>query len=447
MTIVNHDDWGLSEKGKKDAERHRDKIKESIKKNVRDVISEESIITKKRGKKVRIPVKGLKDYRFIHKDGEDGESGGAGSGDGEEGDTIARRKKENKDGKGKGEEKAGNQKGEDYMETEVDIDYLIKIMFEDLGLPWIEEKTKAHQLVPKGWKFESISKKGIQPRIHKKRTMLEAIKRMVVFEAEIIKETDCSEEIARSAIIKADGDLLDAIELVKAGKVKVIEDASIFIEDSDLRYKQIEHDVEYHSNCVVIAMMDTSGSMTKDKKYIARSMLFWMVEFLKKCYDHVVIKFIQHTTEANVVDEETFFHRGESGGTYCWSAFEKATYIIDTEFPIEEWNIYCMYLSDGDDWDTGKTIRSIETLLKRDINMLGYIEITPFTGMSYFGAGYSGTLLKAIREKWDFKVTSSTPKSPEMYRNDEQRFLASVITNREHIYPTLQHMLFEKRKT
>jgi len=445
MTIVSHDDWGLSEKGKKDAERHRDKIEDTIKKNVKDVISEESIITKKRGKKVRIPVRGLKDYRFIHREGEDGNAGGAGSGDGEEGDVIARRAKRKK-GPGKGD-KAGNEKGEDYMEAEVDIDYLIKIMFEDLGLPWIEEKTKAHQLVPKGWKFEAISKKGIQPRIHKKRTMMEAIKRMVIFESEIIKETGCSEEEARSAIIQALGDITDAIELVRAGKVKIIEDDSVFIEDDDLRYKQIEHDVEYHSNCVVIAMMDTSGSMTTDKKYMARSMLFWMVEFLKKCYDNVVIKFVQHTTEANVVDEETFFHKGESGGTYCWTAFDKASYLIDTEFPIEEWNVYCMYLSDGDDWDTQKTCQHIDILLKKNINMLGYVEIKPGSpSQSYWIGNSGGTLLKEIKDTWKFVMTASTATTPEMYRSDEHRFLLSVITSKDHIYPALKHMLFEKRK-
>ena len=439
MTIVQHDDWELSEKGKKDAERHREKIDDTIRKNVRDVISEESIITKKRGKKVRIPVKGLKDYRFKHGDAEDGNSGGAGSGDGEDGDIIGRQPKE---GQGDGD-KAGNEKGEDYMETEVDIDYLIKIMFEDLGLPWIEEKTKAHQLVPKGWKFEAISKKGIQPRIHKKKTMMEAIKRMVVFEAEIIEETGCTEEIARSAIIQAIGDLNDAIDLVKNNEV-VEADNNVFIEDDDLRYKQIEHDVEYHSNCVVLAMMDTSGSMTKDKKYIARSMLFWMVEFLKKCYDHVVIKFIQHTTEAQVVDEDTFFHKGESGGTFCASAFDKANYMIETEFPIEEWNVYAIYLSDGDDWDTSKTCQSIDTLLKKDINMLSYVEINPKQTMAYFGS--TGTLLKAIKDKWKFVQTPHKTGAAELYMNEEKKFLISLIKEKDHIYPALKHMLFEKRK-
>ena len=78
MAIVNHPDWDLSERGKKDAERHQKKIDETIRKNVRDVIAEESIITQKRGKKVRVPVKGLKDYRFIHGKPKKGEGEGAG---------------------------------------------------------------------------------------------------------------------------------------------------------------------------------------------------------------------------------------------------------------------------------------------------------------------------------------------------------------------------------
>ncbi|MFO7935084.1 MAG: DUF444 family protein, partial [Bacteroidales bacterium] len=92
-------------------------------------------------------------------------------------------------------------------------------------------------------------------------------------------------------------------------------------------------------------------------KYLARSMLFWLVEFLKKVYNNVEIKFIVHTTEAEVVDEESFFKTASTGGTYCSSAFEKANYIIDTEYPTDMWNVYCVYMSDGEDWDPSKTIK------------------------------------------------------------------------------------------
>jgi len=446
MAIINHPDWDLSERGKKDAERHHKKIDDSIRKNVRDVISEESIITRKRGKTVRIPVKGLKDYRFIHGkktksnkgDGEgDGEGfgEGAGQGPGKPGDVIKRRSKQ--DGK---DAKPGNRPGEDYIEAEVDIDYLIKIMFEDLGLPWIEEKIKASTLVPSGWKFETITKKGILPRVHKNRTMLEAIKRNELFVKEIMAVTGCEHDDALRALTQARGDINVAIELVKNNELDVSIDPYVVIEDEDMRYKQIEEAYELHSNAVVIAMMDTSGSMTQNKKYLCRSLLFWLVEFLKKMYDFVDIKFITHTTDAKLVDEDTFFHKGESGGTYCWSAINKAIYLIDTEYPTNEWNVYCVYVSDGEDFDSGKTVRYIEELLTRKINMFSYNEIDTSSG----DWGSSNSLIKDIKEKWKF--TCKKEEGTEFCKNEELRFLTAVIKDKSHVYPTLKHILFKENK-
>jgi len=448
MAIIYHPNWDLSEKGKKDVERHHKKIDDAIRESVKDVIAEESIITKKKGKKVRIPVKGLKDYRFIHGRKKDGKSGegqdgggeeGIGQGQGKPGDVIGRKPKQGP-GKGGGG-KAGNKPGEDYIEAEVDIDYLIEIMFEDLGLPWIEEKVKAQQLVPSGWKFETVSKVGILPRLHKKRTLLEAIKRNELYAREIVEELGCKHELAMKALVQSKGDINDAVELIKNNKVDKNIDPYIMIEDNDLRYKQIEQNYELHSNAVVIALMDISGSMTTDKKYLCRSFLFWLVEFLKKVYDFVDIKFVVHTTDAKVVDEDTFFRRGESGGTYCWSAIDKAIYLIDTEYPIEEWNVYTIYMSDGEDFDPQKTIVYIDKLIQKRINMFAYIEVKPTTDFSYFW-GSSNTLIGAIKNKWSF--TCKTNNDAEFCKNEQLRFLTGIIKKKEHVYQALKHVLFKK---
>ncbi len=433
MSIVVHDDWDLSEKGIKDAERHQKKIDKAIRDNVRNVIGEESIITKKGDRKVRIPVRGLKDYRFIY--GQNDNGAGVGQGDGKGGDVVdSIPKPEN--GNQPGE--PGEQAGIDYIEAEVDIDYLIEIMFQDLGLPWIEEKTKAQQLIPKGWKFETTSKKGIIPRLHKKKTMMEAIKRMVAFSMEIVNECKCTQDEAHSALIQSKGDINEAIDIINKGNIEKIYKGDIFIEDEDLRFKQIEEDVEYQSKAVVICMMDTSGSMTMDKKYLARSMLFWLVEFLRKVYDNVEVCFITHTTEAQEVDEDTFFYKGESGGTYCASAFKLANYKIETEYPLTEWNVYCVYISDGEDFNPKDTIIEIDRMLDKEVNMLSYVEIDT-DGSTW------KTLLKEIRSK--FKFTKGKDNSGvELYRNDSKRFLVSIIKKKEHIFPALRHMLFEKRK-
>jgi len=430
MTIIEHDDWSLSERGQKDAERHREKIDESIRKNVRDVIAEESIITQKRGRKVRIPVRGLRDYRFIYGGGGDG--AGVGQGDGSDGDIIDQHPKPQE-----GEGKPGCNDG-DWMETEVDIDYLIDIMFEDLGLPWIEEKTKKEQLVPKGWKFETISKKGILPRLHKRRTMIEAVKRMAAYTREIMEETGCTEETANKALMKTHGELNEAIEFVKSGEPNG-DAEGVFIEDDDLRYKQIEEDIEIHSNAVVIAMMDVSASMSQEKRYLARSMLFWMVEFLRKMYTNVEIKFIQHTTVAELVDEDTFFKTQTMGGTECWTAFDKANYLIDTEYPTDEWNVYCVYMSDGEDFNPDKTVKWIQMMLDKKINMLSYCEIDIDSMWSTHRV-----LLNKIKQHWKFTVRREA--GTNFYRSDRHRFLLSVIKDKAHVFPSLKHMLFEKKK-
>lgn len=443
MAIIVHDDWSLSEKGRKDAERHRQKIDKAIRENVRDAIADSSIITKRGNKIIRVPVRGLRDYRFIYGIGK-GTGGGAGQGPAKPGDVIDQKRKPQQGDKSGG---AGNKPGIDYLETEVDIDYLLQIMFEDLGLPWIEEKTKAQQLIPKGWKFESITKKGAFSRIHKLRTMKEAIGRTNVFVRDIMEETGCEEEQAYAALEQAEGDLDKAIHLIKTNTLNdVPPTGGIFFEDDDLRYKQIEEDVEIHSNAVVFAMMDSSASMTQNKKYLARSMLFWLTEFLKKKYQFVEIVFVIHTTHAKRVDEDHFFHKGESGGTYCYTAFEMVNYLLETEFPVDEWNVYSVYISDGEDFDPERTMEEVDVMLKKKINMLAYTEINLDEELAEYGSfAYQHNLLKFFKKKFSFEIFKE--EGTEFYKDSDKRVLAGIIRNKNHVYPALKHMLFEKANT
>ena len=196
--------------------------------------------------------------------------------------------------------------------------------------------------------------------------------------------------------------------------------------------------MEIHSNAVVIAMMDVSYSMSQEKRYIARSMLFWLTEFLRKAYSNVEIRFIQHTTVAEIVDEDTFFKTQTTGGTSCYTAFEKANYLIDTEYPLDEWNVYCIYMSDGEDFDTNSTVKRIQTMLDKKINMLSYCEINiEDQHMSH------RVLLDAIRRNWKFE--SRKDAGTVFYKNEQHKFLLSVIEKKEHIYAALRHMLFVKK--
>jgi len=444
MTIIYHSDWEIK-KGQKDSKRHQEKIDEAIRKNVRDVIGSENIITEQGKKKVRVPVKGLKDYRFIHGNTDGGGGSGIGQGDGEAGDIIGRKQKQ---GQGKGGQ-GGQGSGED-MEAEVDIDYLIDVMFEDLGLPWLDPKKKNSIEIPKGWKFESISKKGVYSRIHKKRTMKEAVKRNVLFVQEVIKNTKLKDLEFEEAQIKAAkalqqslGDINEAIRIINDNELNGNDPSGFLIHDEDLRFKQIEEDVEICSKAVVFALMDVSGSMTQDKKYLMKSLLFWMVNWLRKQYEAVEIRFIQHTEIATEVDEDTFFYGGETGGTMASSAFDKANYIIDTEYPTDEWNIYTIYCSDGEDFNPKEAVSSMENMIMKKINMLSYVEIKPshdlFDEKLAFQYGYS-TLLPECLKQWDFQESTLT-KEGKFWINNEHRFLLSVIKDKTHIWNCLQFML------
>lgn len=430
MSIKHFQDYEMSEKGKKDAERHREKIDSVIRGQIKDIISEESIITKRKDGKVKIPIRGLKDYRFIY-GSNDENAGGVGQGDGDAGDVLGR-KKANTDNK------PGDQLGEDYIETEVDIEKIINLMFEDLGLPYIKEKQSAVMLVPNGWKFETIAKSGIQSQIHKKKTLKETMLRTSLYIKEIMDETDCSYDEASQSLIQAKGDLEEGINIIKEGILDTsINPDQFFIEDDDLRYKKPEEKVENVSNCVILAMIDTSGSMDTNKKYLVRSLLFWINEFLKKTYDNVVIRFIVHTTEARFVDEDTFFKKGESGGTFCHTAFDLANYTLDIEYPEHLWNRYVIYCSDGEDFNTNETINSTKEMLSKNINMLAYCEVD--IDRQYYK---THTLLNDYLDHLNFKI--STEGGNNFYIDEKRHFLICKIQDKSHIYPAIKYLLFKR---
>ena len=421
MAIVYHDDWNIN-KGTKDAARHQKKVDKAIRDNIQNVIGEESIITRKDGKRtIKVPVRGLRDYQFKY--GKKGVAG-VGQGDKKAGDILDERPT------GGGSGGAGDQMGFDYLETEVDIDYLLKIMFEDLGLPYLEEKDKNSTIISKGWTTNSISKVGPLSRVHKKRTIFEAIKRNAILSGEIVSETGCDLETAQNALKQASFDIHEAIKLVFIGEVKE-QESHIMIDDSDLRFKTVDEDIEICSNAVVIAKMDVSGSMDIQKKYLVRSLLFWMVEFLRSQYENVQIRFIQHSDVAIEVDEDTFFNRGTTGGTYCYTAIEKAIQMIDSEYPADEWNIYSLYCSDGEDFDEQRTVSKIEDLLEK-VNMFSYIEVKP--------TGDYSNLMPAIKRKWTFEERK-VGNDGNFWINNDKHFFMSVIRQKKHIRSALKHML------
>src|SRR5208283_5096199 len=69
------------------------------------------------------------------------------------------------------------------------------------------------------------------------------------------------------------------------------------------------------AQAVMFCLMDVSGSMTEHMKDLAKRFFVLLYIFLRRKYKHVEIVFIRHTHQAQEVDENTFFHSPETGGT------------------------------------------------------------------------------------------------------------------------------------
>ena len=56
-STISHHDWSLHRKGSIDQERHKQKIREAIKKNLADIVSEESIILSDGERILKVPIR------------------------------------------------------------------------------------------------------------------------------------------------------------------------------------------------------------------------------------------------------------------------------------------------------------------------------------------------------------------------------------------------------
>jgi len=355
VTPIEHD------RASEDRRRHRQLVEKSIKENLGEILSEESIIGQSKDKKIKIPIKGLKEYEFIFGKNK----GGVGSGDGsEKRDQIIG--KEKAEGDGKGGTKAGDKEGEDIYETEITLEDALNYLLEDLELPEMDKQKFSEVLTENGVKRAGYQKHGINPRLAKKRTVAEKIKRQQAKNKALMEESE--------------GDKIERLPF----------------KNEDLRYHRIKKVLKRESNAVILCVMDVSGSMDTTKKYLARSFFFVLSQFIQSKYSNVEVSFIAHTTVAKEVNEVDFFHKVESGGTYISSGLNKALEIIEKRYNPDNWNVYVFYVSDGDNWqeDNVKAIEAAKNICKVS-NLFGYAELMN----SYYSASMKNVFDKGLTDK------------------------------------------------
>ena len=326
-----------------DRVRHKKKIDKAIKESIKDVIAEESIIGQNGKKKIRIPVKGIKEYRFIFGNNEKNKTVGSGGQHSlQRGQKIGKKRAEKAKGQGTGS-KGSNEKGEEYYDVEVTIEELAEYLFNDLELPDLEKKqfrfVSQESIKRKGYRF-----KGIRPRLSKKETIKRKIRRKKMAQ--------------------------------KVGTYDPEEDERFPFHQNDLKYHHIKPKKKENSAAVIFFLMDVSGSMSNQRKFLARSFFFLLYQFLNHKYEKLEVVFISHSTYATRVSEADFFKVGTYGGTIISTCLKLELDIIEKEFHPNSWNIYTFYCGDGENWDSDneKSLELFKTI--KDLSQLtGYCEI------------------------------------------------------------------------
>lgn len=318
-----------SGRGERDAQHHKDRVRRQIQDHLKNNIGGEDIITGEG--KVKVPVKGNKQFRFIFDRGKKSQGGGDGQGG------------------------IGNEPGSEEYEVWLDMDEVEELLFADLELPRLKPKKETDTEVS-DIKFDTIAVKG--PQIDKRATM-----RRNLMRTQITGDDDMSNE--------------------------------------DLRYMSYREKPRPKSKAVVFMAMDVSYSMDPHKKQLARLFFYWTVKFLRFRYDTVDVRFISHTTEAKEVNEHEFFNRVESGGTEVSSAYRFIEDMQRSTYPIEDWNVYVLHVSDGDNWelDNEEVFKSIQRLCQIS-SLVGYLEVDhPKGDDSMWGSWYEAHKLSKTLKK------------------------------------------------
>jgi sporulation protein YhbH len=350
----------VGQKIEQDLQRFRKIVRGKVKSNLSKYISRGEMIGKKGNDYVSIPLPSIHppQFRFGKKN-----SGGVGVGPGQPGQPLTAPQD------GEGEPQAGDSPGGHILEVDLTLEELADILGEELALPRIEPRGQKNIVTEKD-KYTSIRSVGPESLRHFKRTFKRALKRQIA-----------------------------------AGTYDPQQPVVIPVRE-DKQYRSWKEVPKPDSVAVIIYMMDVSGSMTDEQKEIVRIESFWIDTWIKRHYNGVETVYIIHDAVAQEVNEHTFYHTRESGGTKISSAYELCNKIIDTRYPPSQWNVYAFHFSDGDNWgdDVPKCMELLKQHLLPKLNLFGYGQVE-----SPYGSGEFAHHVFELAEKHENVVVSHIP--------------------------------------
>ncbi len=351
------------------------RFRQQLKRAVSDATSERSITEIDKGEKVTIPARDISEPQFTIGDGGRRDIVHPGNKEFTAGDRV-QRPKGGKGGRGGKASKDGQ--GEDDFAFELSRQEFLDFMFEDLELPRLVKKELTrlpdYKTVRAGYTLD-----GVPANINVVRSLRGSLARRIAMGGPLrgqLKEIEAEFEALSEE--EQEGEAGQALE-EQMRSLRTRLRAIPFLDTVDLRYNHRIKQPQPSTQAVMFCLMDVSGSMTQERKDLAKQFFILLYLFLQRNYERIDVVFIRHHTVAIEVEEDEFFHSRETGGTVVSSALNLTRDIIRDRYPSNAWNIYCAQASDGDNWpDDSPGCRAIltEELLPL-MQYFAYIEITP----------------------------------------------------------------------
>ncbi|MDP5007756.1 MAG: YeaH/YhbH family protein [Glaciimonas sp.] len=372
-------DRRLAGKNKSIANRERflRRYREDIRRSVTEAVRDRGITEIEKSKSISIPRHDISEPEFRHGVGGTREMVHPGNQDYVQGDRISR--PDGGSGGGGGGSASDQGEGQDDFTFELSREEFMQYFFEDLELPRL---IKNNLMAIPSWKNmrAGYSMDGSPNNIDIVRSLRSSLGRRIALGSPLVAKLrelealmltlQADSEDRRDEILRLEEDM----HLLK-GRIWRIP----FIDPFDLRYvNRVRHPVP-SSQAVMFCVMDVSGSMDEQRKDLAKRFFILLYLFLTRNYEHIEVVFIRHHKRADEVDEHTFFHSQESGGTVVSSALELMKQIIEERYPASEWNIYGAQASDGDNWndDSPKCRQILERDILPMVRYFAYIQVVP----------------------------------------------------------------------
>ncbi len=336
-------------KGKSLANRQRfiERAKHEVKDAIADALKRRKLGESEGGEKVSIPTKGITEpvLRPAARGGKR-EYVVPGNKKFVTGDRIDR--PQSGGGGGRGQASPDDSGEQDAFEFMLSKEEFLDLLFEDLELPnLVKTKLKTSettQLTRAGYSID-----GTPANFNIRRTMRNSLARRISLNRPSPSDLEAMERQMKAAEEADDAEGAAQARLdLDAARARARRFA--YIDPVDVRYNRFERVPKPNTQAVMFCLMDVSGSMTEAMKDLAKRFFLLLHVFLTRRYKTVDLVFIRHTSNAQEVDEDTFFHSRETGGTIVSTALEEMLRVVRARYNPDNWNIYAAQASDGDNY-------------------------------------------------------------------------------------------------